>query len=185
MKNVVYYQRTKLKSTSTEMHAEMVQSTVQKAAEKAAEEARFGAIVEEQRKLKVPLRVSCPACTRRFHSPLSLARVACCMTTQFSCAAPIALQLAARHRPRAICHTRDGRSMDATCCMLHAACRLSRVACCMLPPEQAVSACTHEQVNRGILPAMRARNVPRRFVGMALADEVVGRSVSRLHAHTE
>jgi hypothetical protein len=66
MKVVVHNQRAKMKRTLTEMHAE-------KAAEKAAEEARFGAIVEEQRKLKVRLRVSCPACTRRLHSPLSLA----------------------------------------------------------------------------------------------------------------
>ena len=52
-------------------------------------------------------------------------RVACRTTAQSSRAAPIALQLAERHRPRVICHTWDGRSMDVVRCML-------RVACCML-----------------------------------------------------
>jgi hypothetical protein len=55
------------------------------------------------------------------------ARVACRTTAPYSCAAPVALQLAKRHRPRVICHTRHGRSRDAACCMLH-------VACCMMPP---------------------------------------------------
>jgi hypothetical protein len=73
MRQMVSYQRTKLKRTSTEMHAEMMEDKKQEAAKKAAEGARFGAIAEEQRKLKVPLRVSFPAFTRlslAFHSQL-------------------------------------------------------------------------------------------------------------------
>jgi hypothetical protein len=64
-------------------------------------------------------------------------RVACCTTAPYSCAAPVALQLAARHRSRVICHTWGGRSMDVVrrmlhvaCCMLHAVRLLSHVACC-------------------------------------------------------
>ncbi len=80
MKEVVRKQRFKLKrSTTTEM-MEAKKRKAAKAAEQAAEGARVGAIAEEQRKLKVPLRLSCPACTRlalaafsqlslSFHSP--------------------------------------------------------------------------------------------------------------------
>ncbi len=47
--------------------------------------------------------------------------------------------------------------------MLRVACCSSLVACCMLPPEQAVSARTRAQT-------------PDALVGMALADAVVGRT---------
>ena len=72
MRQMVSYQRTKLKRTSTEMHAKMMEDKKQEAAKKAAEGARIGAIAEKQRKLKVPLRVSCRAFTRRFHSPFTI-----------------------------------------------------------------------------------------------------------------
>ncbi len=67
------------------------------------------------------------------------ARVACPTTAQSSCAAPITLQLAARHRSRVICHTWHGESMDVVrcmlrvaCCMLHDVRRMLHVACCMM-----------------------------------------------------
>jgi hypothetical protein len=91
-------------------------------------------------------------------------RVACRTTAPFSCAAPVALQLAARHRSRVICHTWDGRSMDVVRGMLRVACRPSLVACCMLPPEQAASARTHARAQRARADAL---------VGMAVADEAV------------
>ncbi len=51
---------------------------------------------------------------------------------------------------------------SAACCMLRVACRPSLVACCMLPPEQAVSARTHARADA--------------LVGMAVDDEAVGRT---------
>ncbi len=54
---------------------------------------------------------------------------------QLCCAAPVALQLAARHRSGVICHTRHGRSMNVACCMLHVVhtvCLVLHVACCHL-----------------------------------------------------
>ena len=56
---------------------------------------------------------------------------------------------------------------SVACCMLHVACRPSLVACCMLPPEQAVSARTHARAQRARADAL---------VGMAVADEAVGRT---------
>ena len=51
--------------------------------------------------------------------------------------------------------------------MLRVACCSSLVACCMLPPEQAVSARTHARAERARADAL---------VGMAVADAVVGRT---------
>jgi len=57
--------------------------------------------------------------------------------------------------------------LSFACCMLHVACHPSLVACCMLPPQQAVSARTHARAERARADA---------HVGMAVADEVVGRT---------
>ena len=57
--------------------------------------------------------------------------------------------------------------LSFACCMLHVACHPSLVACCMLPPQQAVSARTHARAERARAHA---------HVGMAVADEVVGRT---------
>ena len=57
--------------------------------------------------------------------------------------------------------------MDVVLCMLHVACHPSLVACCMLPPQQAVSARTHARAERARADA---------HVGMVVADEVVGRT---------
>ncbi len=76
-------------------------------------------------------------------------RVACRTTAPYSCAAPVALQLAARHRSGGICHTWDGQFMDVVrcmllavrgmsytpsvfCCMSHVACHMLQVASCVL-----------------------------------------------------
>ena len=66
--------------------------------------------------------------------------------------------------------------LHVACCMLHVACRPSLVACCILPPEQAVSARTHARAQRARADAL---------VGMAVAD-VGGRaqSLSHLRVHT-
>ncbi len=104
-----------------------------------------------------------------------------CATAQFSCAAPVALQLAARHRSRVICHPRDGRSVGAACCMLHVACCMPCVSCRMLHAATAASSFrTHARTR-----ARAQRASPDAFVGMASADEVVGRSVSRPRSHTK
>ena len=57
--------------------------------------------------------------------------------------------------------------LSFACCMLHVACHPSLVACCMLPPQQAVSARTYARAERARADA---------HVGMAVADEVVGRT---------
>ncbi len=91
---------------------------------------------------------------------MPITRVSCCMPAQFSCAAFVALQLAARHRSRIICHTRM------------AGVWMSSVACCMLPPGahalEAKQPCTHARADA--------------LVGMAGADEAVGRKASVAHA---
>ncbi len=101
-------------------------------------------------------------------------RVACRTTAPYSCAAPVALQLAARHRSSVSCHALHRRSMDVVrcmlhvaCCMLRVACRPSLVACCVLPPEHAVSARTHARAQCARADAL---------VRMAVADEAVGRT---------
>ncbi len=59
---------------------------------------------------------------------MPIARVPCCTTAPFSFAAPIALQLAARHRSRIICRTWGHRSLDAACRPLHVGCHMLSVA---------------------------------------------------------
>jgi hypothetical protein len=66
---------------------------------------------------------------RRGREVMPTARVACRTTAPSSCAAPVALQLAAR--PSSATHGMAGVWMSsAACCMLHY--RMLRVACCML-----------------------------------------------------
>ena len=80
-----------------------------------------------------------------------------------------------RHLPH-IGWPESGWMLSVACCMLHVACRPSLVACCMLPPEQAVSARTHARAQRARADAL---------VGMAVADEAVGRKASvALRAHS-
>ena len=104
-------------------------------------------------------------------------RDACRTTAPYSCAAPVALQLAARLRSRVIGHTWDGRNYDAGYGPLHVVHCVLHVACCML-----LVACLHAATG-----AIRFR-MPARgdaFVGMAVADAAVGRKASvTLRAHT-
>jgi hypothetical protein len=96
------------------------------------------------------------------------------LTAPSSCAAPVALELAARHRSCVICHTWDGRSMYG-CCQLH-------VACCMLHAVRLLShvACCHRSRQ-----FRRIRTRADALVGMAVADEAVGRTaLVALHAHS-
>ena len=61
---------------------------------------------------------------------------------------------------------------SVACCMLH-------VACCMLPPGA-------HALEASSCASARARNVQARtlFVGMAVTDEVVGRTASVAHARS-
>ncbi len=71
---------------------------------------------------------------------------------------------------------------SVACCKLHVACRMLRVACgpslvvcCLLPPEQPVSARTHARAQRARADAL---------VGMAVADAAVERTTLVIWALT-